>query len=182
MQVRVALVIAAPRLHAELVARENKVMKFKVRPRTTDDLRLVVGWVPDAGALYLFTGPRLHWPLTEFQLSDMEDHDGFTAWMLVNNQTNNPVGHFDITLQAGTARVGRIIIAPELRGRGLARELVGHVIQQASRLGASELTLNVIIGNEPAIRAYERAGFVSTDESSRPDVRSMTRKLERAAR
>lgn len=74
------------------------------------------------------------------------------------------------------------LIAPELRGRGLAHDLVGNMIQQARRLGASELILNVIIGNEPAIRAYERAGFVNIAESSRPDVRSMTRKLEEAAR
>lgn len=156
-------------------------MKFRVRPRTAGDLRLVVGWVPDADALYLFTGPRLHWPLTESQLSDMESGDGFTAWMLVEDQTNDPVGHFDFTLQEETARVGRVILAPEIRGRGLAHDLVDNVIQQARRLGASEIVLNVIVGNEPAIRAYKRADFAVMAESPRPGVHTMTRSIQAAA-
>lgn len=154
---------------------------FRVLPRTTDDRRLVVGWVPDADALYLFTGPRLHWPLTESQLAEMEGRNGFTAWMLVDDETNTPVGHFDFTLQSGTARIGRIILAPQMRGRGLAHVLVDNAIQQARRLGASELTLNVIVGNEPAIRTYERAGFVTIAESARPGVRGMSRLLEESA-
>ena len=154
-------------------------MKFRVRPRTIDDLRLVVGWVPDADALYLLTGPRLHWPLTESQLSDMEGQDGFTAWVLVGDQSDDPVGHFDLTLHRETAHLGRVIIAPQMRGRGFAHDLVANVIQQARRLGASDLLLNVITGNEPAIRAYKRAGFVNLAQAARPGVQSMTRSLDR---
>jgi RimJ/RimL family protein N-acetyltransferase len=153
-------------------------MKFRVRPRTTGDLPRVVGWVPDADALYLFTGPRLHWPLTESQLSDMESGDGFTAWMLVEDQTDDPVGHFDLTLQEETARVGRVILAPEIRGRGFAHDLVDSVIQQARRLGASKLVLNVIAGNAPAIRAYRRADFVLMAESPRPGTLTMIRDIQ----
>lgn len=157
---------------------ESEVIRLRVRPRATDDRRVIVGWVPDAEALNLFTGSRLRWPLSESQLSEMEGLEGFTAWMVVDHETNDPVGHFDLTLQGGTARVGRIIIAPEMRGRGLAHDLVGNVIQQARKLGATELTLNVIVGNESAIRTYQRAGFVYIAESPRPDVRSMTRRLD----
>lgn len=152
----------------------NNGYVFRIRPRTDDDCRLVVDWVPDAEALYLLSGTRLHWPLDETQLSVMSSIPGFSAWMLIDPASGEPIGHFDLTTEGTSARVSRILIAPAMRGRGLAHVLVGLAIEQARALGASELTLNVIVGNEPAIRTYLRAGFADGPVSQRSDVRLMT--------
>lgn len=145
-----------------------------VRRRTVADRATVVGWVPDAEALYLFTGPLLQWPLTVKQLADMEQTAGMSAWMLVDGETGSAMGHFDLIVKNHVARVGRIIIDPQGRGQGLAHTLVQLAIEQARQLGATELALNVIAGNEPAIRTYERAGFRSVPGTERPDVLAMT--------
>lgn len=136
----------------------------------------MVGWVPDAQALHQFTGPRMTWPLTSVQLSTMECSD-FSAWLLVEDDTEAVLGHFDLTLECEVARIGRVIIDPARRGRGLAHVLIGLAVEQARSLGATELRLNVMVGNEPAIRTYARAGFTEMSHSDRPEVQIMTRSL-----
>lgn len=149
---------------------------FRLRRRTATDCEAVVSWIPDPDALYLFTGPRLRWPLDAAQLSELEDA-GCNGWTLVENESNDPVGHFDLAIDGEVARIGRVCVDPARRGQGLAHLLVGFAVDRARSLGASELRLNVIVGNDAAIRTYERAGFTTSPQSDRPDVRAMSRAL-----
>jgi RimJ/RimL family protein N-acetyltransferase len=146
---------------------------FRLRRRTATDCEAVVSWIPDREALYLFTGPRLPWPLSAVQLSEMEDA-GYSAWTLVDDESDEPVGHFDLAVDGEVARIGRVCIDPTRRGQGFAHLLVGFAIDRARSLGAEELRLNVIAGNDAAIRTYERAGFTTSTRSDRPDVISMS--------
>lgn len=50
-------------------------------------------------------------------------------------------------------------LAPEFRGRGWARALIAQAQWQARRANRPELALTVDAQNEPALRAYFRAGF-----------------------
>ena len=52
-----------------------------------------------------------------------------------------------------------IATSPDLRGRGIAGRLVGHVLEVARAAGCNLGTLEVRAGNKPAIALYERAGF-----------------------
>lgn len=133
----------------------------------------MVGWIPDSSALYLFSGPRLTWPLTVQQLGAMDAGEGFTAWMMVDEDASE-VGHFDLTVSQRVARLGRVLVAPERRGQGAGRELVTLAIETARMLGADELRLNVIADNAPAVRTYEAAGFRALPPGDRPDVRPMS--------
>lgn len=53
-----------------------------------------------------------------------------------------------------------IFITPEHRGRGLLERIVGHLAETARGAGALDLRLYVHAGNERALRAYRRCGFV----------------------
>lgn len=48
---------------------------------------------------------------------------------------------------------------PEHRRRGLVRELLAAVLERGRRAGFREAQISFVLGNEPARRAYERAGF-----------------------
>lgn len=146
----------------------------RLRRRDERDCETVVSWVDDATALYLFTGPRLCWPLNAGQLRQMEEIEGYSAWVLMDATTGTVVGHFDLTVDDHIARLGRVIVAPDRRGQGLSHVLIDNVIELAKRLDAWQLALSVIAGNEPAIRTYARAGFRPTSSSDRPEVRTMT--------
>src|SRR5690606_7635237 len=82
-------------------------------------------WIVDAADLYLFTGPRLTWPLQPSDLQDMARTPGLTAWVVFDNSTSSGIaGHFDLTLEDGSARLARVIIDPAMRGRGVSHTLV----------------------------------------------------------
>jgi ribosomal-protein-alanine N-acetyltransferase len=62
-------------------------------------------------------------------------------------------------LVVGQAHINNLAVRPELRGRGLGKQLLASIIAEAERLGAVELTLEVRASNTPAIQLYKGAGF-----------------------
>lgn len=54
----------------------------------------------------------------------------------------------------------QVVVAPDRRGQGLGQRLVEHALQRAKAAGATTATLEVRAANTPAIRLYERTGFV----------------------
>lgn len=57
---------------------------------------------------------------------------------------------------------------PEHRGKGLVRALLHAILDVGRRRGHAKAQIGVLIGNTPAQRAYEGAGFVVTDEKRHP--------------
>jgi putative acetyltransferase len=52
-----------------------------------------------------------------------------------------------------------LMVAADLRGRGIGRQLLDGAVEWARAAGISKLELHVFPWNEPAIRLYERFGF-----------------------
>lgn len=55
-----------------------------------------------------------------------------------------------------------IYITPARRGSGVLADLVEAVAAWSRECGRPELMLEVVVGNDRAVRAYERLGFVDT--------------------
>lgn len=152
---------------------------LRVRAREQADLARIVSWIPDGETLYLFTGPRLSWPLTEAKLAALEETAGLSAWVLVDSAVpGRPLAHFDITLAGREARLGRVVVDPMRRGRGLGAATTRSALAKAGELGATRMTLNVIDGNLPAIRSYEKLGFEREEGNVRSDVIRMAVDLD----
>ena len=60
------------------------------------------------------------------------------------------------------AQIFDIAVAPEQRGKGIARQLMDHTAAVALEKGAELLVLEVHSSNISAITLYERCGFVRT--------------------
>jgi translation initiation factor 4G len=58
---------------------------------------------------------------------------------------------------------------PEQRGKGLVRALLQAIVARGRERGHSQVQICVLIGNTPAQRAYEGAGFRVVDEKRHPD-------------
>ncbi|MBT9428991.1 MULTISPECIES: GNAT family N-acetyltransferase [Symbiopectobacterium] len=61
----------------------------------------------------------------------------------------------------GVAKICRVVIAPEHRGRGFAMPMIGMVLEKAFSYAEIErVELNVYAWNEIAIKTYSRIGFI----------------------
>lgn len=54
-----------------------------------------------------------------------------------------------------------VVVLPSHRGQRVAQKMFAQVEQEARKRGACKLTLEVLSGNAPALRTYEREGFTS---------------------
>ena len=57
-------------------------------------------------------------------------------------------------------KLDKLYVLPEHHRAGIGRTLIEHVGTHARAAACTGLTLNVNRNNAPAIRAYERCGFV----------------------
>jgi RimJ/RimL family protein N-acetyltransferase len=82
------------------------------------------------------------------------------SWMAQRDR--ELVGHAQLGLDRrnGNALIGRVAIAPERRGQGLAVPMLDPVVAEAFAIEEIErVELNVYTWNAAAIATYERLGF-----------------------
>lgn len=123
-------------------------------------------WLSSERELVQWGGPDLTYPLTDDQLEQMvsEGHTELPTrlcWMGVT-VTQALAGHIQLALDCrnGVARIGRVMIAPNMRGQGLAGSLLKAAVDQSfSRPEIERTELNVYSWNTAAIRTYAKAGF-----------------------
>ncbi len=63
---------------------------------------------------------------------------------------------------AGVTVVYAVYVTPDWRGGGVLGELVDAIAVWSRAAGRPRLELEVVVGNDRAVRAYERLGFVDT--------------------
>jgi ribosomal protein S18 acetylase RimI-like enzyme len=66
--------------------------------------------------------------------------------------------------EPGTWWIGLLIVAPELRSRGLGAELVRQTLAAAAEAGAGTMKLAVSLSNPRGQRFWENAGFRDTEK------------------
>lgn len=132
---------------------------LKLREFLPRDDAALISWVPTPDDLYLFTGPRLTWPLDSPQLDELRADPSFTAFTAVD-EDEQPAGHVELVgTGEHSARLARVLVDPALRGRGLGEQLVLLALVTAKERGIRQLALFVFPGNARAIALYEKLGF-----------------------
>ncbi len=133
----------------------------------------------------------------------IDAENGTHTLIAAMQQANAAVGRTDADMATGWARaasiakvnpehepsswiVEHVATLPEFRRQGLIDRLLAEVIERGRRRGATVADVGVLIGNDRAQRAYEKAGFRVIDEKLDPEfesayncigIRSLTRAL-----
>lgn len=68
-------------------------------------------------------------------------------------------GDFDYTIPGQRVYVSRMIVKKEYRGRGIGSEILEFLINKATEMGFSEMTIGVDKDNENALHLYRKYGF-----------------------
>jgi tRNA (guanine37-N1)-methyltransferase len=130
-------------------------------------------WVTEAQA-----NGSLHIPPLQESLADV--HDWLPHWTtFVVRSAGRLVGAVRGRLRADVWEIGRLMVAPDLRGRGLGRWLLAHV-EAAAPPDARRLMLVTGSASAANLRRYRRAGYRPTpDEPGTPGTVHLTKAVRR---
>lgn len=80
-------------------------------------------------------------------------------WRLARTPDGEPAGFALPSANNGGPVVGYLGVVPELRGRGLADELLGEITRSHAARGAARIGADTDSGNAPMAAALDRAGY-----------------------
>ena len=86
---------------------------------------------------------------------------------LVAEVDGRVVGCLGMTDICHEGNIDNVVVDEDWRGKGIAWQMMQEIFVRGARRGVEAYTLEVRISNQPAIRLYEKAGFVS--EGIRPN-------------
>jgi len=115
------------------------------------------------------------------QMVGRTEEDNLAGWQRAGSIAHCAPDHVD-----GAWIVENVATLPEFRRKGLVDRLLVEILDKGRSRGAIIADIGVLIGNDPAQRAYEKAGFEVTGEKRHPEfeavykcpgIRSLTRTL-----
>jgi [ribosomal protein S18]-alanine N-acetyltransferase len=124
----------------------------------------------DAPALARLEADCFPDPWSEAVLAAAFARPAFAAWGI--DAASGLVAYVTLHLVGDELEILNIAVDRDWRGRGLGGRLLGHVLQQADKMGMNRGYLEVSAGNEPAKRLYLRHGFVVAGRRERYYVAS----------
>ncbi|MFC4529449.1 GNAT family N-acetyltransferase [Sphaerisporangium dianthi] len=140
---------------------------IELRDFAPSDVPSLISWIDGPEALVMWSGSSgFVWPLDESQIRRYADKVGpkLRVWTAVDKtDPDRPIAHASLMVDAPgwSARLGRVVVAPDARGRGIGETLVRAAQRVAfDEIGVHRLSLGVFAQNVTAVRLYERLGFV----------------------
>lgn len=139
------------------------------------DYNAVATWLPDAAATLRWAGPNVVFPFDAVQLPSQVQVPGGTSYVLCEGSECVAFGQHWV-LKPQSVHLGRLVVAPSHRGKGLGRELCRQLITAAvTSTKARSVTLRVYKDNQVAQSLYASLGFECEAEESDGQVLFMRR-------
>jgi ribosomal protein S18 acetylase RimI-like enzyme len=128
-----------------------------------EDIDQLMGWFPDANAIYIWAGPTFRYPFTR----ETFHHDVLWSEM-ASYCLRDPAGRFVAFGQfydrKGRINLARLVVHHESRGQGAGKRLISYLMAAARpQFQLSEFSLFVFDDNTPAFECYKSMGFVVTE-------------------
>lgn len=134
------------------------------------DFIQLIQWVDSPEFLLQWSGSQFVYPLNEAQLEkyiENANHDDSErlVYKVIDTEMEEVIGHISlgkIDRKNKSARVGKVIVGePQRRSKGTGQQMIKEILKVAfDDLHLHRVTLGVFDFNAPAIRCYEKAGFV----------------------
>ncbi|WP_336959255.1 GNAT family protein [Chryseobacterium contaminans] len=117
--------------------------------------------IKDSRSLLQFAGPMYSFPLTTDQLERDLSDENRTLFKIVDDESQNTIGHAQIFLKEKTFLLGRILIWDENnRGKGYGKKVMQELLKYGfSTFNREVAELNVYDWNTGAIECYKKVGF-----------------------
>jgi len=145
--------------------------RLALRTPGSSDYEALASWVADASACVRWASPRLRFPFTAAELPELLAVPDAGSYCM-SERDGKPLGFGQFwVVTAGAVHLGRIIVSPNERGRGLGKSLCELLIAEAvPATGATAVTLRVYLDNAPALAVYSSLGFCIVESESTDEV------------
>ncbi|MCZ0926112.1 GNAT family N-acetyltransferase [Halomonas janggokensis] len=150
-------------------------MKTTLRTPEQIDYDVIASWISDGKACSRWAGPSVPFPFAAANLSELLTVEGCSSYCL-SDVDNNCIGFGQFWPgKQGAVHIGRIIVSPEARGKGVGRLLCEKLVAKAREsTGASTVTLRVYRDNHAARSLYSSLGFSVIESESTDDLLFMS--------
>lgn len=141
---------------------------MKLRDLRNEDADIICTWLRTEPELYRWSADRFNkFPLTGSDIVDNyapQLESGRFFPLTAVDDDGKVAGHFIIRYPRedddSTVRFGFVIVDPEIRGRGLGKEMLRLGIEYVrENLNVSRIDLGVFVGNDSAEGCYKAVGF-----------------------
>ncbi|PSM14126.1 GNAT family N-acetyltransferase [Stenotrophomonas maltophilia] len=151
-------------------------MPAQLQPVQPPHYPCIAGWLDSVAATQRWAGPGVAFPLPPEAFAQALELAERPGWVLLDGEgACMGFGQYWLTAP-GTAHLGRIIVSPQARGRGLGRVLMQLLGAEALRSpGVQRLTLRVYRDNLAAVSLYRDLGFQPVEHASTPELLFMQR-------
>jgi RimJ/RimL family protein N-acetyltransferase len=144
-------------------------MTIILLPFERADFSRLIGWVPTAEFLMLWSGPFFTYPLNEAQLeayyqSAQSAPLSRCIYKAVDTTENQVVGHIELNnldWHNLSATVSKVLVGLKSEhNKGYGTQMIQTLVEIAfDQYGLHRLELRVFDFNKPAIRCYQKVGF-----------------------
>lgn len=128
------------------------------RDATTADLEVVASWICSQCECELWAGSGVRFPPEPDALAVQIDLANAASICLFEEQGLAAFGQL-LFRTPKRVHLARVIVRPDVRGRGIGRSLVQELLSRAAESGSLLVTLNVYRDNAAAIALYGDLGF-----------------------
>jgi ribosomal protein S18 acetylase RimI-like enzyme len=121
------------------------------------DLPALMQWVDDPATFTQWSGPGFRYPFTPESFAEdlLLERPSFILW-----ESGERVGFGQRYIREGRSHMGRLVIAPQARARGLGTKLIGALLSLSeAQQRPEECSLFVYRDNTQAAKLYRRMGF-----------------------
>lgn len=116
-------------------------------------------WFTDKTALTDWAGPNFRYPFTPHTFFADLRLAKLPSYALLNSESTM-VAFGQYYLRLGRCHLGRLVVNPDYRGRGIVKTLIDQLCEKgAAQLATKEISLFVLAHNFNAITAYTNCGF-----------------------
>ncbi len=131
----------------------------RLRESLRSDLTTVASWIRSERECRFWTSTCVAYPIDLATLPDDIAFAEYESWTAVVGERPIAFGQL-VSKEDGRLHLSRLIVAPELRGRGFGRFLTRTLLDKAQSRYPRAVSLGVHPENEPALRLYRSLGFI----------------------
>ena len=126
-----------------------------------------MSWFESEQKLIIWSGLNFRYPFDQSTFTEDLNLDSLDSFVLISDDFQL-LAFGQCYLRLGRCHLGRLVVSPKQRGKGLVSNLISLLSNFGmNKFNVDACSLFVLEENIPAIKAYEKIGFITTDY---PDV------------